>query len=173
MLAVNVYHDITYQFGFTEKAGNFQTNNFGKGGLENDAIIIHNDDFLKRNNAFFGTPEDGINGVLVLLTFETAIPNRIASFDNTILAHEFFHGVTSRLTGGSRKANCINAREARALGEGWSDFFSILMATNSKDTRDTDYFIGKYVMHSQIGFRTFPFSTNLESNPLLCNQHLR
>ncbi|KAJ1329991.1 hypothetical protein BSLG_010844 [Batrachochytrium salamandrivorans] len=30
VLHLNVMHDISYQYGFTERAGNFQTNNFGK-----------------------------------------------------------------------------------------------------------------------------------------------
>ncbi|KAH9266671.1 hypothetical protein BASA83_010478 [Batrachochytrium salamandrivorans] len=36
----NVMHDITYQYGFTEQAGNFQKSNFGKGGKEGDQVII-------------------------------------------------------------------------------------------------------------------------------------
>ncbi|KAH9265849.1 hypothetical protein BSLG_010785 [Batrachochytrium salamandrivorans] len=37
----NVMHDISYQYGFTESAGNFQKDNFGKGGQGNDVVIIH------------------------------------------------------------------------------------------------------------------------------------
>ena len=37
---VNTVHDISYLYGFTEDAFNFQNNNFGKGGLENDRIEI-------------------------------------------------------------------------------------------------------------------------------------
>ncbi|KAH6588377.1 hypothetical protein BASA50_010765 [Batrachochytrium salamandrivorans] len=37
----NVMHDISYQYGFTESAGNFQTNNFGKGGQGNDAVAVN------------------------------------------------------------------------------------------------------------------------------------
>ncbi|KAH9244679.1 hypothetical protein BASA81_017904 [Batrachochytrium salamandrivorans] len=33
-------HDITYQYGFTEKAGNFQKDNFGKGGEDGDAVAV-------------------------------------------------------------------------------------------------------------------------------------
>ena len=34
----NRYHDVLYQLGFTEAARNFQTNNFGRGGLGNDFV---------------------------------------------------------------------------------------------------------------------------------------
>ena len=36
---VNRLHDIHYQYGFTEAAGNFQVNNYGRGGVGNDAVI--------------------------------------------------------------------------------------------------------------------------------------
>src|SRR5262249_18880114 len=34
----NILHDVHYQYGFTEVAGNFQVNNYGRGGLGNDAV---------------------------------------------------------------------------------------------------------------------------------------
>src|SRR5205814_4424249 len=34
----NWYHDRLYQLGFTEAAGNYQTTNFSRGGLANDAV---------------------------------------------------------------------------------------------------------------------------------------
>jgi extracellular elastinolytic metalloproteinase len=52
-------HDIDYQFGFDERSGNFQTNNFGKGAQGNDAVIINNQVTDERNNANFMTPADG------------------------------------------------------------------------------------------------------------------
>src|SRR5213075_3223094 len=35
----NVIHDILYGYGFDEAAGNFQTNNFGKGGAGVDPVL--------------------------------------------------------------------------------------------------------------------------------------
>ncbi|KAH6577873.1 hypothetical protein BASA60_003847 [Batrachochytrium salamandrivorans] len=52
----NVMHDITYRYGFTEKAGNFQKNNFGLGGKDNDAVTINVLDPSKTNGAKFLTP---------------------------------------------------------------------------------------------------------------------
>ncbi|KAH6579594.1 hypothetical protein BASA61_010110 [Batrachochytrium salamandrivorans] len=53
----NVMHDISYQYGFTEQAGNFQKSNFGKGGQGNDAIVINVLDPSDTNNAeFFTSP---------------------------------------------------------------------------------------------------------------------
>jgi extracellular elastinolytic metalloproteinase len=51
-------HDLFYAYGFDEQAGNFQTNNFGNGGKEGDAVIAMAQEGPSVNNAFFKiTPE--------------------------------------------------------------------------------------------------------------------
>ena len=55
----NKNHDNFYQFGFTEKSRNFQTNNFGKGGVQNDVVLAEALDGEDLNNANFATPPDG------------------------------------------------------------------------------------------------------------------
>jgi hypothetical protein len=55
----NVIHDRLYQYGFNEVAGNFQINNFGKGGAGNDAVNAEAQDGSGTDNANFATPADG------------------------------------------------------------------------------------------------------------------
>ncbi len=55
----NKMHDIFYKYGFTESARNFQTNNFGKGGVGNDAVMAEARDGGGTDNANFSTPADG------------------------------------------------------------------------------------------------------------------
>src|SRR4029077_11116217 len=60
----NWMHDKLYALGFTEAAGNFQSNNFGRGGLGNDALQADAQDsafatFPNFNNANMSTPPDG------------------------------------------------------------------------------------------------------------------
>ncbi len=55
----NVAHDVFYQYGFDEASGNFQTNNYGNGGLAGDAVRADAQDGSDVNNAGFGTPPDG------------------------------------------------------------------------------------------------------------------
>ena len=40
----NLLHDIFYEYGFDEKAGNFQNENFDRGGLGKDHVIAHAQD---------------------------------------------------------------------------------------------------------------------------------
>ena len=55
----NIIHDVQYQYGFDEVAGNFQVNNYGKGGLGNDSVQAEAQDGSGTNNANFSTPPDG------------------------------------------------------------------------------------------------------------------
>ncbi len=58
----NWMHDWWYDSGFTEAAGNGQTDNYGRGGLEEDALHAEAQDGAlagKRNNASMSTPMDG------------------------------------------------------------------------------------------------------------------
>jgi len=55
----NLVHDTLYRHGFNEGNGNFQTNNFGKGGLGNDPVSAEAQDGSGTDNANFSTPTDG------------------------------------------------------------------------------------------------------------------
>jgi hypothetical protein len=55
----NVIHDILYRHGFDEAAGNFQVDNFGKGGEGDDPVRAEAQDGGGTDNANFATPPDG------------------------------------------------------------------------------------------------------------------
>ena len=55
----NVMHDVWYKYGFDEMSGNFQVNNYGKGGFEKDEVLADSQDGSGENNANFSTPSDG------------------------------------------------------------------------------------------------------------------
>ncbi|KAH9264070.1 hypothetical protein BASA83_012468 [Batrachochytrium salamandrivorans] len=112
----NVMHDITYRYGFTEKAGNFQKNNFGLGGKDNDAVTINVLDPSKTNGAKFLTPADGHSAVMNMYRYTTTTPNRNPGFDNGVVIHEYAHGITSRLTGGPATIGCLSTLEAKRHG---------------------------------------------------------
>ena len=40
----NYVHDVSYHYGFTEAAGNFQENNYGRGGLGGDSVLAEAQD---------------------------------------------------------------------------------------------------------------------------------
>ena len=52
----NVFHDVTYRYGFNEAAGNFQANNYGNGGTQGDYVRAEAADGGGTENANFATP---------------------------------------------------------------------------------------------------------------------
>jgi extracellular elastinolytic metalloproteinase len=66
----NYLHDLAYRYGFDEEAGNFQQNNFGKGGRGGDPVHVHVQDGGSRNNANFTTPPDGARGRMQMYLWE-------------------------------------------------------------------------------------------------------
>ncbi|MEV6817017.1 M36 family metallopeptidase, partial [Micromonospora sp. NPDC051296] len=52
----NIIHDVTYQYGFDEASGNFQMNNYGRGGVGGDYVRAEAADGGGTNNANFSTP---------------------------------------------------------------------------------------------------------------------
>jgi extracellular elastinolytic metalloproteinase len=88
----NNYHDVLYRLGFDEPAGNFQTNNNGKGGAGNDFVILNTQDGSGTNNARFGTPPDGSSGRMMMFIWTSAEPDRDSSLDSGVVLHEYTHG---------------------------------------------------------------------------------
>ncbi|KMQ59985.1 metalloprotease [Chryseobacterium angstadtii] len=60
----NMVHDIFYKLGFTEPARNFQNNNFGNGGLDDDDVFAQSQDGGGFNNANFASYPDNYNGIM-------------------------------------------------------------------------------------------------------------
>ena len=116
---INKLHDIFYHFGFTESAGNFQQTNFDKGGKGNDSVIVYIQPNTRKNNARFYTPPDGQRGELYLYLFDSSTPMRDSALEQLIIIHEFGHGVSKRLTGGSDSPDCTFAYTQNCLSEAW------------------------------------------------------
>lgn len=307
----NMMHDIQYHYGFNEEAGNFQENNYGRGGLGGDPVRSEAQDGGGTNNANFSTPPDGqaprmqmflwdqgrselltvlqpesiaggfeagaasfgpaitttpitgsvvraidgssqpelacqsiINGAqvagkiamvrrgecffkqkvrnaqlagaiaVIICNFEESLlgmgdvatvpavnipsvmlknsacqlirqaldngqevvvklqqptatgPVRIdGSFDNGIIAHEYGHGISNRLTGGPSQADCLFNGEQ--MGEGWSDFFTLIMTAKPGDAGNQGRGIGNFAVRSAAnggGIRRLPYSADPSIN---------
>ncbi|KAH9268458.1 hypothetical protein BASA83_009300 [Batrachochytrium salamandrivorans] len=161
----NVMHDISYQYGFTESAGNFQKDNFNKGGQGNDPVIITVLDTSDVDGAEFFTPPDGQPGEMNLYRYTNVTPNRSAGFDNTIIIHEYAHGISNRLTGGPAADSCLEKDESEGMGEGWSDIMALIVLAKSSDTATTEIPIGTYIANNADGIRFHPYTTNMQVNP--------
>ena len=315
----NIMHDLTFQYGFNQAAGNFQTNNYGGGGIGNDAVNADALDGLtvsptpSGNNANFATPPDGsrprmqmfrwlapvelavtapaaiagnyagaaasygpvfdlgglsgslrivddgvapgsdgctaspagsLTGQIALIdrggcefglkslnaqnagavavvvvnnapgepigmgpgvsggtvtirsmmvsqedgntiktqlpapgvdiSLRTTVPHRDSDLDAGIIAHEYGHGISNRLTGGPSNTSCLQTNlpagaTSEQGGEGWSDFWALVMHAKPTDTALTSRFIGAYSSFQDgatgPGIRNFPYSTDPAVSP--------
>jgi len=163
----NVIHDLFYKYGFDEVSGNFQQNNWGKGGKDNDPVIANAQDGSGTNNANFATPPDGQNGRMRMYIFTLTNPKRDGDLSNDIITHEFTHGISNRLTGGPDNVNCLGWGEQGGMGEGWGDFMGTALQMKADDTRAKNMYEGSWVLGASGSktIRKYPYSTSLAVNP--------
>ncbi|MCG3150259.1 MAG: hypothetical protein PCFJNLEI_03740 [Verrucomicrobiae bacterium] len=160
----NWMHDKLYNLGFTEAAGNFQTDNFGRGGLSDDAVQADVQDGGGFNNANFTTPLDGTAPRMQMFLWNSMTPNRDGAFDAEIILHEYTHGLSNRRVGGGVG---ITQPQSRGMGEGWSDFFALALLSEPADNVDGNYAFAAYVTQNYYwGIRRYPYTTDLNKNPL-------
>lgn len=158
----NIIHDVMYQYGFDEAAGNFQENNYGNGGAGSDSVNAEAQDGSGTCNANFGTPSDGGNPTMQMYV---CLPHD-GDLDNGVIVHEFGHGISNRLTGGPGAAGCLQNSEQ--MGEGWSDFFAYMFTFQSGDTGTDARGIGTWLLNEPItgpGIRTYKYTTDIGVNP--------
>lgn len=93
---------------------------------------------------------------------------RSSDFDNVVVAHEYAHGISNRLTGGRLQSGCLNRSiQPEQAGEGWSDFVGLAMTTTSANYADEPRGIGTYALGQGPdggGFRGRPFSRSFLVN---------
>jgi hypothetical protein len=162
----NMMHDIYYNYGFDEAAGNFQQNNYGNGGIGGDYVLAEAQDGGGTNNANFSTPADGGNGRMQMYLWTAGNPDRDGDLDNGIIAHEYGHGIHTRLGGGPNNSGCMQNNEQQ--GEGWADWFGLMITIEPGDVGADGRGIGTFAIGQGVnggGIRTYRYSTNTAINP--------
>jgi hypothetical protein len=188
----NWMHDQLYGYGFDEVSGNFQTDNFGRGGQGNDAVIADAQDAsvkdhdgypepiiytpLPLNNANFFTPRGDGNAPRMQMYLWDSGPfasKRDGDFDQEIICHEYTHGLSSRLVGAGTGITDV---QTAGMGEGWSDFVALSLLSKSTDDVNANYPMGAYVEYFvtntfaranyYYGIRRYPYAYNMSVNPL-------
>ena len=162
----NVLHDIHFQYGFDEAAGNFQQTNYSSLGEAGDPVLADAQDGFWINNATMATPPDGQSPRMEMYIWENTTPSRDSDLDNGVIIHEYGHGVTNRLTGGPTNADALFAIQSASLGEGWSDWWSLMLTQKPDDTKEDAYPLGAYSEGLDEGIRRHPYSFDLEANPI-------
>ncbi len=165
----NIIHDIEYQYGFDEASGNFQVNNYGRGGAANDSVQAEAQDGSGTCNANFATPADGSRPRMQMYLSSSGCwsgtPARDGDLDNMVIVHEYGHGISRRLIGGPSNVSCMNNTEQP--GEGTSDWWGLSLTATAAQTGPTVRGVGTWLFGNLVpqGIRPFPYSTDNGVNP--------
>jgi hypothetical protein len=148
-------------------ANNQQGGAMSMGGDDNGALTIpvisisQEDGVLIKEQLTNGIPVTAnLGGEFDLITHDS-------SFDNGIIAHEYGHGISNRLTGGGFQVNCLWNDEQ--MGEGWSDFFALIVSDTLGASGEMPRGIGNFASNrpaDAFGIRPFPYTTDMSVNPL-------
>ncbi|WP_312089364.1 T9SS-dependent M36 family metallopeptidase [Chryseobacterium sp.] len=88
------------------------------------------------------------------------------SFDNGIITHEYGHGISNRLTGNG--FTCLSAVQSKEqMGEGWSDFFALMLTNSPGDSASVPRSVGSYASRESktgLGFRPAKYSPDFSVN---------
>ncbi|MGP4081183.1 M36 family metallopeptidase [Pseudalkalibacillus sp. R45] len=132
----NLFHDYFYNLGWVEEAGNMQYSNFGKGGIDGDAILGlvqagavsgGAPTYTGRDNAYMLTLPDGIpawSGMFLWEPIAGAFEGEYADgdFDAGIIYHEYSHALSNRLVAGGE---ALGSHQSGSMGEGWGDWYGM------------------------------------------------
>lgn len=112
------------------------------------------------------------SGATVSVTLGNLGPYELdGDFDNGIIAHEFGHGISTRLTGGAGSSNCL--WNAEQMGEGWSDWFGLMLTIEPGDQATDPRGIGTFASGEPItgnGIRNAPYTTDWAINSFTYGQ---
>lgn len=145
-----VMHDFFYLLGFREQDGNFQRNNFGRGGLASDGVDARAHAGAVQGTANMGSPVDGRSPVMNMGLVTST--NRHTAFDSSVVFHEFTHGVSGRLVGGPANDRALDAVQSAGMGEGWSDYIACSV--------NNSIVVGDWVVNRPGGIRLFQYDSN-------------
>ncbi|MFN8289735.1 MAG: M36 family metallopeptidase [Chitinophagaceae bacterium] len=166
----NLMHDLSYLYGFTETSKNYQNDNMGRGGTGGDYVLAEAQDGSGTNNANFSPGVEGSRGRMQMYLWPSPTPDRDGDADNGVIAHEYTHGISNRMTGSG--VGCLNNVEQ--MGEGWSDYLCLMITHDWATATPNDGFnnprgIGTYVLNQPtngVGIRQYRYTTNMAVNPM-------
>lgn len=131
----------------------------GTGTVNIPSLMVSNADGLALKNALLNGPVEG--------TMFRDVVVRDGSLDNGIIAHEYAHGLSTRLTGGPAISSCLNNKEQ--MGEGWSDYIALMATTDWSTAGPNDLRpIATYAKNEPLngpGVREFPYSYDMIASP--------
>jgi hypothetical protein len=107
----------------------------------------------------------------------TVLVDRSSGLDAGVVAHEYAHGISNRLVGGPGEVGCLvngltgdtpaGDRPGEQMGEGWSDFYGLVLTMQPDDVATQPRGVGTYLQFENPdgrGIRPAPYSTSFAVN---------
>lgn len=121
---------------------------------------------LNNGNALITALQQGDSVNLSLSLPFGAGQDRDGDLDNGIIIHEYAHGISNRMTGGPSNSSCLSGQEQ--MGEGWSDFYGIMMTMDTAINNPIRRPMGTYAVFESpttgSGIRPAPYDTSFSVN---------
>ena len=106
------------------------------------------------------------------------VADRDSGLDAGIVVHEYGHGISNRLIAGPQAVGCLrngatdptnpaNNRPGEQMGEGWSDWYGMMLTQRTGDSGEMPRGVGTYVQFEipdGPGIRPAPYSTDFSIN---------
>ncbi|MDX2131823.1 MAG: M36 family metallopeptidase [Planctomycetota bacterium] len=166
----NSYHDRLWAMGFDEPAGNYQADNFGRGGVQGDYVRMEMQDGSGTNNANWSSSTDGSTARCQMYLWTPPALDRDGGLDVDIIYHELTHGLSIRCHEAT-----LTGTQARSMGEGWGDFFGVCLSAEPSDDLFGTYTTGGFATlnlwagnetnNYYYGIRRYPYSADFTKNP--------
>jgi extracellular elastinolytic metalloproteinase len=159
----NRVHDEFYDFGFTETAGNFQTDGGDPvlGLVHAGAASGGAPTYTGRDNAYMLTLPDGIpswSGMFLWEPINDAFegPYSDGNFDASVIEHEYAHGLSTRYVAGGE---ALGSQQAGSMGEGWGDWYGLNYL--HREGLTTKSIVGEYATgNTTRGIRNWAYDDN-------------
>jgi len=166
----NIIHDVFYGYGFTEAAGNFQINTYGRGGTGGDDVRAEAQDGGGTNNANFSTPADGSRPRMQMYLWQFARPFSVtidapSSAAGTYQAAGASFGAQLDLTGVAGSIALVNDGLGTSPGDGCEpvlDFPAGSIALVDRSTCPADV---QALNAQQAGATAVIMANNVAGNP--------
>jgi len=136
---------------------------YGDSGINISSIIISKED----GDPIISALETGtLQGSIPPQDFEYPdLQRKDSSLDNGVISHEYGHAVSARLSGGGF-TYCLDNLEQ--MGEGWSDFFGMMLTMQPGDQGTDARGLGNFLVYGDeegAGMRPTAYSTDMTINP--------
>ncbi|CUR54370.1 M36 family metallopeptidase [Nocardioides sp.] len=147
-------HDLFWLLGFKEGDGNFQLDDYDENGAEDqdrvNALVYPG---KVKGTASMGPSVDGASPTLRMGLY---VPTgRHTALDESVVIHEYTHGVVNRLVGGKTSTTALDAAQSAGMNEGWADYFACVVTGLNV--------VGSWVVNSSAGMRSNPYDQNYPS----------